>query len=78
MIAALYQSHKQGGSNCFVHNVVMFGWEAIEDMLAREVARIIIKKKSYHVFLASRRPMFIEIHGQGLMLRLLRLCRYVY
>ena len=40
MIAALYQSRKQGGSNCFVHNGVMFGWEAIEDMLAREVARI--------------------------------------
>ena len=39
MIAALYKSH-QGGVNQFKISGIRFGWEAIEDMLKREVSRM--------------------------------------
>ena len=40
MIAALYLSRKTKSSNHFQHNGVQFGWEALENMLKREVTRI--------------------------------------
>ncbi len=40
MIAALYLSRKTKSSNQFQHKDVQFGWEALEDMLKRELTRI--------------------------------------
>lgn len=41
MIAALDHSRMRGSSpNKFIHDEIQFGWEAIQDMLAREVSRI--------------------------------------
>lgn len=39
MIAALYLSRKKS-SNHFEHKGVHFGWEVLEEMLKREVARM--------------------------------------
>lgn len=41
MITALDHSRMRGSSpNNFIHDEIQFGWEAIQDMLAREVSRI--------------------------------------
>lgn len=40
MIAALYLSRASKSSNRFECGGVQFGWEVIEDMLKREVARM--------------------------------------
>ena len=40
MISALYQSRPSGGVSCFNRSGFSFGWQAIEGLLQREVARI--------------------------------------